>query len=167
MTTPHCDHSSVGVLVWRDARLLLIERKREPFGFAPPAGHVDDHGSFEDAARAELFEETGLEAGEIELIAQGYRENRCRRPRGYWHYWKIYRAEFAGEVNTSEDEVVSHRWCAVGELSELAAKTLRHIESGSSQAEMRADPGLEVVWVGWLAKIGLLEGVKPPDPATL
>ena len=55
-----CDNTSVGMIVRNDKdELLLIERKNEPYGFAPPAGHVDDHGSFEDAARAELEEEVG------------------------------------------------------------------------------------------------------------
>ena len=36
-----CDHTSVGMLVWKNKKILLIERKKAPFGFAPPAGHVD------------------------------------------------------------------------------------------------------------------------------
>jgi len=119
--------------------LLLIERKSKPFGMAPPAGHVDDHGSFENAARCELLEEVGIRASQIELIAEGYRENWCRRPRGYWHYWKIYRADTVGDVQISKDEVVSHRWCTRDELSHLAAKTLRHLERRSSDFEVKSD----------------------------
>ena len=45
-----CDHTSVGILVWKDSKLLLIERKNFQFGFAPPAGHLD--GDFyEEAAK--------------------------------------------------------------------------------------------------------------------
>jgi 8-oxo-dGTP pyrophosphatase MutT (NUDIX family) len=41
---------------------LLIERRQFPFGFAPPAGHVDDGETYIDAACRELQEEVGLEA---------------------------------------------------------------------------------------------------------
>lgn len=35
-----CDHTSVGMFVWRGGKLLLIERAKFPFGFAVPAGHL-------------------------------------------------------------------------------------------------------------------------------
>ena len=41
-----CDHKSVGMLIRKGGKILLIERKRPIFGFAPPAGHVDNKGSF-------------------------------------------------------------------------------------------------------------------------
>ena len=66
-----CDNKSVGMLVWRDGKLLLVERKRPPFGFAPPAGHVDEDKSFEVAAKRELKEEVGLEADSMELLMGG------------------------------------------------------------------------------------------------
>jgi len=47
----NCDHTGVGIHVWRNGKLLLIERKKFPFGFAPPAGHVDGRQSFEVAAK--------------------------------------------------------------------------------------------------------------------
>jgi len=31
---------------WQNDKLLLIERKKFPFGFAPPAGHVDGDADF-------------------------------------------------------------------------------------------------------------------------
>lgn len=59
--TKKCDNKSVGMLVWRDGSLLLIERRKPPFGFAPPAGHIDGDDSFEESAKRELKEEVGLE----------------------------------------------------------------------------------------------------------
>ena len=156
MTLPHCDHSSVGVLVFRDSRLLLIERRRRPFGWAPPAGHVDGHGGFEEAARGELLEEVGLTAGSLELVAEGYRDNRCRRPRGAWHYLKIYRTEARGKVRSARLEVKAHRWCDADELMALAAKAQRQLGAGATDAEVRADSGLEPVWCDWLTRVGYL-----------
>ena len=98
-----CDHKSVGMLVWRNGNLLLIERRKPPFGFAPPAGHIDGDNSFEEAAKRELREEVGLKVKNIELLIEGRKDNVCRREDGSWHYWKIYKIEANGEVKRSED----------------------------------------------------------------
>ena len=105
-----CDHTSVGVLVWRDKKLLLIERKKFPFGFAPPAGHVDGDVSFEVAAKRELAEEVDLWARDLRLIFAGRKENLCQRQDGNWHEWKIYEAEVEGEIKASQDETKSFGW---------------------------------------------------------
>ncbi|NQV00584.1 MAG: NUDIX hydrolase, partial [Parcubacteria group bacterium] len=94
--TKKCDNKSVGMLVWRDEKLLLIERKKQPFGFAPPAGHLDEDNSFEHSAERELKEEVGLDSKSIELLVEGRKENPCRREGGSWHYWKIYKIEAGG-----------------------------------------------------------------------
>ena len=74
-----CDNKSVGMLVWRDGGLLLIERKKPPFGSALPAGHIDGDNSFEESAKRELQEEVGLETQNIKLLIEGRKENPCRR----------------------------------------------------------------------------------------
>ena len=102
--TKKCDNKSVGMLVWRDGTLLLIERKKPPFGFAPPAGHIDGDNSFEESAKRELQEEVDLRAQNIKLLIEGRKENSCRREGGDWHYWKIYQVEAEGEIKRSEDE---------------------------------------------------------------
>lgn len=40
-TIPACNHTSAGVIVRQHDRLLLLERKKFPVGFACPAGHYD------------------------------------------------------------------------------------------------------------------------------
>ena len=118
-----CDHRSVGMMVWREGKLLLIERKKFPLGFAVPAGHVDDDVSFEDAARRELREEVGLVATELELIYEGRQENPCRREGGTWHYWKIYKVEAEGELKRSEEETKQAGWYSLEEIkSEMRDK---------------------------------------------
>ena len=47
--------------------ILLIERANEPKGWAIPGGYVDYGETFEEAARREAREETGLE---VELVRQ-------------------------------------------------------------------------------------------------
>lgn len=49
--------------VWRDGRVLLIERDKPPRGlWSLPGGHVEPGETVEEAARRELREETGLSA---------------------------------------------------------------------------------------------------------
>jgi 8-oxo-dGTP diphosphatase len=51
----------VSVSVWRDGKVLLVERGKEPKGiWAFPGGHVEPGESLEAAAARELKEETGL-----------------------------------------------------------------------------------------------------------
>lgn len=114
-----CDHTSVGMHVWRNGKLLLIERKKFPFGFAPPAGHMDDRPSFEEAARIELEEEVGLKVKNLKPIFEGRKNNPCRRKGGTWHYWKIYEVETNGKISKTHPKI--HRWenlqRRVGEIS--------------------------------------------------
>lgn len=115
-----CDHKSVGIFVWRQGKLLLIERARPPYGFAVPAGHVDQDASYESAARRELKEETGLEATSLKLLIDGRKDNPCRRDGGTWHYWKLYSAEAIGEMARSIDETKSAIWASKDEVQKLA-----------------------------------------------
>jgi 8-oxo-dGTP pyrophosphatase MutT (NUDIX family) len=156
-TLQTCDHTSVGLLVWRDGRLLLIERKRPPFGFAAPAGHVDDHGSFEDAARAELDEEVGLDSKKLTLIREGRKNNKCRRPEGDWHFWRIYTPETSGTLRPSLYETKSFLWADNRMLRELAERTKQYISGDIEQEAWEQQPGLEPVWYEWLSEIGVLD----------
>lgn len=151
-----CDHTSVGLLVWRSGKLLLIERRRPPYGYAPPAGHVDDHGSFEDAAREELREEVGLKSAELRVVAEGRKDNKCRRPGGDWHYWKIYEAGVSGDVKASPDETKSTRWADRRALEQMADRTRQYLAGSVNQAEWERSPGLEPVWDGWLKELRII-----------
>ena len=117
-----CDHKSVGMMVWKEGKLLMIERKKWPPGFAVPAGHVDGDVNFDDAARRELKEEVGLDAINLTLIYEGRRENPCRREDGSWHYWKIYKVEAKGEVVRSLEETKQAGWYSIEEIKEMGDK---------------------------------------------
>jgi ADP-ribose pyrophosphatase YjhB (NUDIX family) len=148
----YCDHTSVGVLIRNDKNeLLLIERGTFPFGMAAPAGHVDLHASFEEAAIAEVREEVGLDIRELQLVAEGRRDNPCRRVHGTWHYWKIYEARATGNVQLNQREAKRVEWCSVGRLVELG---MTYLEPGRASGE-----SLERVWLDWLYELQVLPSI--------
>jgi 8-oxo-dGTP pyrophosphatase MutT (NUDIX family) len=150
-----CDHRSVGILVRDGVNLLLIERRRPPFGMAPPAGHVDDHPSFESAAIAELREEVNLHATNLTLLIEGRKENPCRRPQGTWHYWKIFEAQWKGTVRGSPIETVSASWTSPAQIQTLVDRTSQRLRKVISDREWQLSPGVEPVWAEWFHELEL------------
>ena len=149
----NCDHKSVGMLVRRNGKLLLIERKKFPWGFAPPAGHVDGDSDFESAARRELSEEVGLQATALKLVAEGRKENKCRRENGDWHYWKIYEVQAKGDLHRSQDETKQARWFSQAEIDHLAERTKEYLRGKIGEEEWEGAPGIEPIWLEWFTEL--------------
>ncbi len=70
MQCPHCNKEvnayknptpTVDIIIEVDSKIVLIERKNPPFGWALPGGFVDYGESYETAALREALEETRLE----------------------------------------------------------------------------------------------------------
>ena len=151
-----CDHKSVGMMVWKDEKLLLIERARVPFGFAIPAGHVDGDKTFEESAQRELKEEVGLDAKELRLIMEGRRENPCRREDGTWHYWKIFQVVESGDVDRSRDETRQVGWYTKEQIRELGNKTEKYRNKEISEEEWEKAPGLEPIMYDWFKELKII-----------
>jgi ADP-ribose pyrophosphatase YjhB (NUDIX family) len=161
-----CDNASVGVLISDSGHWLMFERATFPPGIAPAAGHVfDEHSSYEDAARAEVAEELGLTVETLELLpVGGWRPNRCRRtpgPRGPGHQWQIYQASASGDLRPSARETRNVRWLATDDLQRRASWTAFYATGRLTEQEFLADPGLEPVWVRFLAELGLIRMSNP------
>lgn len=144
------------MLVWRGDKILLIERKKPPFGFAAPAGHVDEDNSFEMAAKRELMEEVGLEIKGMELLIEGQKDNPCRRTGGNWHYWKVYKVNAIGEIIRSDDETKQANWFGNNQIEILAQKTKRYLAGDIPENEWMRKPGLEPIWYEWLKEIKII-----------
>lgn len=155
-----CDHKSAGVLVEKGENILIIERKRFPAGFALPAGHLDGD-SFEEAARRELWEETGVTTEEVEQLLDIELPNPCRRTDGTHHHWQVFRAKnWSGKLKRAEDETKSIEWAAPERIKKLALRTeefskkhnvsvadLTNVTKAlSNDFEWQSSPGLEPVW---------------------
>lgn len=151
-----CDHTSVGMQVWREGKLLLIERRKFPFGFAPPAGHVDGRPSFEKAAEEELEEEVGLRVKNLKLLLEERKDNPCRREGGTWHYWKIYNVEAEGEVQRSLEETKKAGWYSRKEIENLAKRTEEYLSGEISEDEWQKSPGFEPVWYKWMKDLKII-----------
>lgn len=151
-----CDHTSVGMLAWKDGQLLLIERRTFPFGFAPPAGHVDGDLSFELAAKRELKEEVGLKTQSLRLLFEANINNNCRRKDGNWHHWKIYEVEAEGNVKKNDSETVKVGWFTSQTIKRLAQRTEAYIEKRITDEEWKESPGLELVWFELFHKLDII-----------
>ena len=151
-----CDHTSVGMIVYKDDKILLIERRKKPFGFAPPAGHIDGDSTFEESAIRELKEEVGLIATKLELLIEGRKENHCRREDGTWHYWKIYRVEAINDIERSKDETKQVNWFSKDQIIKLVERTREYLQGKISDEEWENNPGLEPVWLEWLEELKII-----------
>ena len=59
---------TVDIIIEIENRIVLIERKNEPKGWALPGGFVDYGETLEDAAQREAFEETSIRIRDLRLL---------------------------------------------------------------------------------------------------
>lgn len=159
-----CDHRSVGVIIRNeDDDYLLLTRAKPPSGRAPVAGHVDEHGDWLAAAVAETVEEVGVRAaGRLNYVADGTLPNICRRTPTHpvpGHAWMIYQAvvPLGTVIRPDAEETRGAAWYTPQQLQELAEVTVLWCTGGISDKSWYADPGLEPVWVHWLAVTGHIQ----------
>lgn len=88
--------------------VLLIRRRNPPLGWAIPGGFVEPDEDLIDAARRELFEETGLAPPELEQLATFGHPNRDPRGRTIS---VVYGARLQhAELPTAGDDASAARW---------------------------------------------------------
>ncbi len=157
----YCDNRSVGVVLTnQNGELALLTRGRFPIGIAPPAGHVDDHGSPEQAAVDEVSEELGVTLaldGLKRTTIMGRRvDNVCRRTGGDHHDWNVYEARVDADVALLPDaeETKGARWYSPSDVEALAERTRRYLVGAIPEDEWAANPGLEPVWVPFMQELG-------------
>lgn len=98
----------MGVLVMRRGRVLL-GRRRGSHGegyYAAPGGHIEFGESFEQAARREVGEETGLEIAALRLLSVG--NYVFRRQDGERHYIDV---DFVCEAPSGEPQLMEPEKC--------------------------------------------------------
>ena len=166
--TSVCDGASVGVIIRdTDGRWLLLRRVRPPEGMAPVAGHIDDHGSPEDAARAEVSEEVGLAVISLTHQFSVWHPGPCRRHYrpGHTpgHAWTVYEAIVTGDLAPDATEAADVAWHTTAQLRALAMHTVA-VAQGTPGLHQR--DGLEPVWVEHLAALGHIQ-ISPADMVSI
>ncbi|MBD3252155.1 NUDIX domain-containing protein [Candidatus Pacearchaeota archaeon] len=131
-------HYSVGAVIKRNNKYLLIGRSIFPKGFAGIAGHVDKNENETDALIREVKEESGLNIVSFKLLYQGELDwNECVMGVGV-HYWYLFKCEVEGKVKKNH-EAKSIGWYSPEDIKELYKKKK-----------------LEKVWIFWFRKLGVL-----------
>jgi NADH pyrophosphatase NudC (nudix superfamily) len=129
-------HYSVGALIKKDNRYLLIDRVKPPYGYAGIAGHIDKGESAEDAIVREVREESGLEVKTLKLLKEQELEwNWCSKGVDA-HYWYLFECEVEGEIVKNTKETKKIGWFYTSEL-----KTLK----------------LEEVWEYWFKELNIVK----------
>ncbi len=167
---------SVGIIAFDECgKILLIQRAREPFGFAPPAGHLDGL-TYPVACFKEFEEETGLAvrsgiAPQSLLVPSPKKLYKCWRLGGDYHFWQIFKVEWQGVLRTAgTDEVISAGWYAPEAVRRLMCVTKHYLRDlkladhaeeeswvegikRSVEARWQANPGLEPVWYEFFQEV--------------
>jgi 8-oxo-dGTP diphosphatase len=124
---------AVGTVVWLGDRVLLVQRGRPPRQgqWSLPGGAQHLGESLADAARREVFEETGLTIELGDVVATVDSIERAPDGRVRYHYSLI---DFTAEAQSAElvpgDDAADARWFALDQLAGLGlwSETLRIIE---------------------------------------
>lgn len=130
-------HRSVAAIIKNNKEeILMLDRKNFPFGWACPAGHVEENETPEDALKREVKEESGLDVNNFRLIIHEFLDwNECRRGvKG--HDFFVYEVSgWNGEIHQNKLESKDLQWKSVEEIKNLK---------------------LEPAWEYFLKKLGII-----------
>jgi ADP-ribose pyrophosphatase YjhB (NUDIX family) len=111
-------HFSVGAIIKKEEKFLLIERAVPPEGFACPAGHIEMNETPEQALIREIKEETSLVILGCNLLFEETLYNNWCKKGVTNHHWYIF------ECNTSGLERKNKESKSIGWFSQKEIKTL-------------------------------------------
>jgi len=131
----HLMHYTSAALIKRDGKILMIDRKIFPFGFACLAGHIEEGETPEEALEREVAEESGLKIIRSKKIFEEEIDgNVCSRSVSV-HYWHVYECECEGEPALFTLEEKSIGWYSPEEIKTMT---------------------LEPIWEYWFKKLNII-----------
>ncbi|MEK7654223.1 MAG: NUDIX domain-containing protein [Patescibacteria group bacterium] len=80
---------SVGAIVKCDGKILMLDRRKGVFGWACPAGHVEDGESTWKCIQRELMEETGIKIYAGSCVLEADINNACKKG-AFAHQWEVH-----------------------------------------------------------------------------
>jgi ADP-ribose pyrophosphatase YjhB (NUDIX family) len=124
-------HCSVGAIIVYDGKILLLKRRKYPYKYSVPAGHLEEAENPDKAVLREVQEETGIEetSENFELVESKVIEDKCRRGADR-HDWNLYRLELRSNPDiSSNDEAEKLEWMAPEKVEEkeLTAPTQKFL----------------------------------------
>ena len=134
---PDRPYVGVGIVVFRDDEVLLVERAKPPIRnrWSIPGGAQEIGETVREAASRELMEETGLEADVIGLIDVVDGITRDQDSRVQFHYTLVdFAAEWRSGEAAAADDVAAVRWVPLADLEAMGlwTETVRIIRRGQS-----------------------------------
>lgn len=113
-------HRSVGALIVNNGEILLLKRRKYPYKYSIPAGHLEKDEDPDKAVGREVIEETGIERPEdsFEQVFRGQIDDPCRRGCDI-HDWNLYVLELDERPDTASNEEAEHlEWVPKAEVAE-------------------------------------------------
>lgn len=118
-------------LIFHGDQLLLTNLVRR--GWDIPGGHIEAGEDPEQALRREIYEETGVRAGELHLFAHQKIQLFCERPEGYKYPYPVsYQVFYWGRVSELEDFVPDHEAAGRGLFSPDEARQIDWVKKHSA-----------------------------------
>ena len=115
--------AGAGVIIINDKNEILLGKRTDNGYWDYPAGSMEIGESFEECARREVFEETGLTCGKLEyFMALSGDESFYEYPNGDQVYLAviIYTCrDFSGKMKVQEEEVYEQRFFPIDRLPKI------------------------------------------------
>lgn len=113
----------VSACVWRDGKVLLVERGKEPWKgkWSLPGGSLEFGETVREAAHRELAEETGVEADLVKLVDVDDAITRDAAGAPIAHYSIVcFTGHWRGGEAEARDDAASVQWAEIEALDRLA-----------------------------------------------
>lgn len=112
-------HFSVAAIIRNKNKILLVDRRTHPFGLELPVGHLEHNESLEEAIEREIYEELGIKAHGLTLIAQFEQpKSECRYGSDVeeWSVFSVEHTDSDAFPSISNNESESLAWYHVNRI---------------------------------------------------
>ena len=132
--------AGAGVILINEKNEILLQKRRDNLYWDYPAGSMELGESFEECARREVLEETGLTCGKLEYFMDLSGEDSFYEyPNGDQAYVAgllFICREFSGEMKVQEEEVIEQAFFSFDSLPDgLAPGKLKILASAKERLE--------------------------------